>query len=361
MKLIVTIPAHNEGRTVGRVVRGALSPIEGVKQIEVWVVDDVSSDDTAAVAEAAGASVIRLQHRTGLGSVFGRGLQQARVRDADVMVNIDGDGQFDPADIPELIRPIVEGRADFVTCTRFAGGRRPEMPAVKYWGNRAVVWLINRLCGHGAGFTDVSCGFRALNREAMYRLTLFGRFTYTQEVFMDLFRKQLRFAEVPLAVRGQREHGRSRVASNVFHYGLHSGMIMLRAVRDIKPLKFFGLLSGVGFALSGLMAVGLIGWYLATGGTSPFTSLVTVNGVAVLLSLMLLALGMMADMMARHRQVSEELLYLARKKTYGRGRSTTPPAPAADLADRGPRDEALTPRVNAEAVEAMLESPGAVR
>ncbi len=316
MKLIVTIPAHNESRTIGGVVRGALAPLDGVAETRVFVIDDLSTDDTAAVAEAAGATVVRLRHRMGLGNVFKMALQQARTHRADLMVNIDGDGQFNPEDIAKLIAPLLRDDADFVTCTRFAQGHRPQMPAIKYWGNQVVVGLINRLCGYGARFTDVSCGFRAFNREALFRLTLFGKFTYTQEVFMDLFRKNLRIVEVPLPVRGQREFGKSRVASNVLRYGMHSGMIMLRAVRDIKPLKFFGSLSLIMFGFSVTLAVGLLGWYAATGGTSPFTSLITVNGVTLLLSFVLLTVGMLADMIGRHRQITEELLYLARQKMY---------------------------------------------
>ena len=319
MKLIVTIPAHNEARTVGAVVRGALAPREGVTQTQVLVIDDLSTDNTAAVAEAAGATVIRLRHRMGLGNVFAVALQQARIRRADLMVNIDGDGQFDPAHIDQLIAPLLRDDADFVTCTRFAGGHRPDMPAVKYWGNQVVVGLINRVCGCGARFTDVSCGFRAFNHEALHRLTLFGKFTYTQEVFMDLFRKNLRILEVPLPVRGQREFGRSRVASSVLRYGLHSGMIMLRAVRDIKPLKFFGTLSLLMFLFSLGLGLGLVGWYLTAGKTSPFTSLITVDGVALVLAFVLLTVGMLADMISRHRQITEELLYLARRKHYDQG------------------------------------------
>ena len=337
MQLIVTIPAHNEARTVGEVVRGALAPIDGVSRTRVFVIDDLSTDNTAAVAEAAGATVIRLRHRMGLGNVFAVALQQARLHRADIMVNIDGDGQFDPGDIARLIAPLLRDDADFVTCTRFADGHRPDMPAVKYWGNQVVVGLINRVCGYGARFTDVSCGFRAFNHEALHRLTLFGKFTYTQEVFLDLFRKNMRIVEVPLPVRGQREFGRSRVASSVLRYGMHSGMIMLRAVRDIKPLKFFGTLSLLMFLFSLGLGLGLAGWYLTTGKTSPFTSLITVDGVAVVLSFVLLTVGMLADMIGRHRQITEELLYLARRKHYDPPAAGTDRPPTAQpAADRGP-------------------------
>ena len=365
MKLVVMIPAFNEAATIGDVVRRVPRQIRGCTSVEVLVVNDRSTDDTAELARKAGATVVSLVRRNGLGLVFRTGMEQAIRMGAGIIVNIDGDGQFAPEDIPELIDPIRRGDADFVTCTRFADpAHRPRMPRIKYWGNQMVVSLINRICGRNASFTDVSCGFRAFSREAAYRLTLFGNFTYTQEVFIDLFRKGMRIQEVPLKVRGQREHGKSRVASNVLHYGVHSLMIMLRTVRDVKPLKFFGAISTILFVLGGGCALFLVGWWLMTGRTSPFTSLVAVSGVLVTLSFMLLVLALLADMIGRHRQISEELLYLARRRAYAKSLMTmTSPvaaeAPAANaekpLLPDG-KDQPDQPRHDAALAMAQVEN-----
>src|SRR2546421_7942942 len=215
-------------------------------------------------------------------------------RGAHIIVNIDGEGQFAPADIAKLVHPILEGEADFVTCSRFADPDLwPEMPRVKFWGNRMVTNIINWVCG-GTSFTDVSCGFRAFNREAAYRLTLFGRFTYTQETFIDLFSKGLRMAEVPLKVRGVREHGKSRVASSIWKYATNSLPIILRAMRDIQPLKFFG---GIAMALflMGAITLGFVsGWYLFRHKTTPFTSFIPISGVLITLSFLLGVLALLA-------------------------------------------------------------------
>ena len=316
MKLVVTIPALNEENTIAQVVAGVPRKIPGVSEVEVIVVNDGSDDKTAERAAEAGAIVVTLHNRPGLGKVFGTGLERAMRRGADIIVNIDGDGQFDPADIAKLVHPILEGDADFVTCSRFADPDLwPEMPKVKFWGNRAVTNIINWVCG-GTEFTDVSCGFRAFNREAAYRLTLFGRFTYTQETFIDLFAKGLRMQEVPLRVRGVREHGNSRVASSIFKYAFNSLPIILRAMRDIQPLKFFGGIALLLFIPGVLMGGFVSGYYLIEGRTSPYTSLITMSGVLIVLSFMLGMLALLADMLGRHRKISEELLYLARRKVY---------------------------------------------
>ncbi len=338
MKLIVIIPALNEQATIARVVRGVPRRIAGIDDIKVIVLDDGSSDSTAIEAEAAGATVISLTGRRGLGVVFRTGLEKALRRGADVIVNIDGDGQFDPADIPALIAPILEDRADFVTCTRFADRRRRrDMPAVKYWGNRLVTRMINLIC-EGTCFTDVSCGFRAFSRDAACRLTLFGRFTYTQETFIDLVAKGVRIVEVPLAVRGEREYGQSRVCPSVWRYAVGTLPIILRAMRDIQPLKFFGKI-GLLFGLFGAaMGAFVLGWYLVHHRTSPFSSLIVVSGMLIIVALLMGVLALLADMMGRHRKITEELLYLARQRGYSRRSRRTGRVRADTQGDDGARE-----------------------
>ncbi len=355
MKLVVTIPALNEEKTIYQVVSGVPRDIPGITETEVIVLNDGSTDNTAAEAKRAGAIVINLPGKGGLGHVFRTGLERAMRRGADIMVNIDGDGQFNPDDIRKLIQPLLKDEADFVTCSRFSDpALRPTMPIVKYYGNKIVTKMINWICG-GTKFTDVSCGFRAFNREAAYRLTLFGRYTYTQECFIDLFSKGLRMTEVPLKVRGVREFGKSRIASSIFKYATNSFPIILRAMRDIQPLKFFGgiamMLLMMGVLTGGFVGVWFIfntetnpildksGNFIIQNGsrvletihkTTPFTSLIPIAGVLVTLSFLLGALALLADMMGRHRRISEEMLYLARRRVYSSKRTvrvTLPPVP----------------------------------
>jgi hypothetical protein len=330
MKLVVTIPAQNEEKTIAQVVRGVPRELPGITEVEVIVMDDGSTDATARLAREAGAIVVPIHGRPGLGRVFKTGMDRAMRRGADIICNIDGDGQFNPADIAKLVIPILSDDADFVTCSRFKDPSLwPTMPKVKFWGNGVVTRMINWVCG-GTTFSDVSCGFRAFSREAAYRLTLFGRYTYTQECFIDLFSKGMRIVEVPLAVRGVREHGKSRVAGSVIKYATNSLPIIVRAMRDIQPLKFFGGIAATLAIPSLAMALIVAGWYGYTAiledraRTSPFTQLITISGIGLVLAFGMGMLALLADMMGRHRRISEELLYLARKKLYQNRR---PPKP----------------------------------
>jgi hypothetical protein len=277
---------------------------------------------------AAGATVVPINGRPGLGPVWRLGMERAIRGGADLIVNLDGDGQFDSRDVAKIIQPLLAGECDFVTCTRFAGGGPVgRMPMVKRLGNRAVTWMTNAVCG--TNLTDVSCGFRAYNREAAYRLAQFGRWTYTEECIVYLVSRGLRIREMPFRVLGEREHGQSRVAGNVVYFASHLVHILVRAVRDGRPLKFFGILSFL-LGLPGvLMLLYLAGWYLATGATSPFTQLMTLGGVSMTVGLVVGVLALLADMVSRHRLIQEEMLYLARCRAYGR-EATAPPASAPE-------------------------------
>ncbi len=247
---------------------------------------------------------------------------------ADLIVNLDGDGQFRSSDVAEIVRPLLAGECDFVHCTRFAaGGPLGRMPAIKRAGNWLVTRLANFICG--TAFTDVSCGFRAYNREAAYRLSQFGRWTYTEECIVYLVGRGLRIKEMPFPVLGEREFGKSRVASNVVYFASHLLHIMMRAVRDGKPMKFFGVVAAAALVPGMVMLVGIGIWTLVMQTTTPFNAALTVGIVVTLIGVLLTVLALLADMVSRHRLIHEELLYLARCRFYASPQADDVPESAA--------------------------------
>ncbi len=320
MKLAVIIPALNEEENIGRVIAGIPREMTGVDETVIFVIDDGSHDGTAQAARAAGAQVISHHSNRGVGQSFQTGLKAALECGADLMVNIDGDGQFLPEEIPLLIGPILAGEADFVPADRFSDGsgglRKPEnMSGVKYWGNQVMSDLIGRLSGQR--YNDVSCGFRAYSREAMLQLNLTGVFTYTQESFLDLSFKRLRIQPVAVTIRYFPER-KSRVAGNLFSYTLRTLNIILRAYRDFQPLRFFIYLGLPPFTIGTAALLFMLWHYWMYRAFSPYKAVGFVGIYLVSLGLILFIFGFLADMFMRLRQTQERILYYEKRRTYGR-------------------------------------------
>lgn len=324
MHLLVGIPAFNEAATIKEVIAAIPRRLDGVDDITVVVIDDGSTDDTGALAREVGAEVVRHPQNSGVGVAFQSIVRHALAVRADLLVTLDGDGQFAPADIGKLIAPLLDGSALVCTASRFADAKLvPQMPWVKKWGNRRVAGLVNRLTGHR--YADVSCGFRAYAREALLRLTVFHSFTYTHETFLDLAAKGIPIVEVPLSIRGTREHGKSKVASSVLRYGLRTAQIMLYTYRDQRPLRLCAWLAAP-FALAGTV---LLVWsWLTLRDTGSWLKWAAFTGGAAFgVAIVTLFFGFMADIATRLRRNQEEMLYWLRRNAPPSGEVRSKPAP----------------------------------
>ncbi|MBN2300905.1 MAG: glycosyltransferase family 2 protein [Lentisphaerae bacterium] len=318
MKLVYSLPALNEERTISSVLKSLPKNLSGIDEIICLVVNDGSIDKTAEIASDAGAIVLTHASTRGVGAAFHTGKNYALSKGADIVVTIDADGQFNVEDVPALIAPIVEGKADFVTGTRFADpDNRPEMPIVKYWGNMMMCHIVNALAK--TSLSDVSCGFRAYSCEALLRLNLFGDFTYTQEVIMSLAFSDIRISELPITVRGVRQFGKSRVANNLVKYAIQTSKIIMRTYRDYRPLSFFMELCIVFFVPSLILAVFLFTHFMTTGQITPHKWAAFVSGGFFLISLQFAIVGILADMNNRTRSTVEEILVNQKRDILKRG------------------------------------------
>jgi glycosyltransferase involved in cell wall biosynthesis len=301
--------------TVGRVVRTVPRRVHGLGEVVIVVIDDGSTDDTAQVARLAGARVVRHAVPQGVGAVFHRALDLLIEEAADILVFIDGDGQFNAADIPKVIGPILEGQADFVSASRYHEKSPPQRQVfAKRFGNwgmsRLVSWLIGqRIC-------DAACGFRAYSAEVVMNMNLTGRFTYTQEAILDIAFKRFRIMEVPIRVRGTRRHGQSKVAGNLFKYGLSALAIIGRVYRDYMPLRFFGLLAGLQLTIATCLTGFFVWHYLEKGKFTPYLSVGLLAGFLYMMGALTCLTGLLADMSARTRMSIEKLLYCERQRRH---------------------------------------------
>lgn len=316
VKLIVMIPAFNEEGVIANVIRNIPRNVSSIKSVEVLVMDDKSTDNTVKVSKNAGADyVITNEVNQGLGQNFKKGINHALRLGADIIVNIDADGQFNSKDIPKLIQPILNKEADVVTCSRFIDPSIVKnMPFRRKIGNLLFANIINRITGRS--LTDVSCGFRAYSREAAFRLNLFGSFTYTHESIIDLTNKNMRISEIALPVVYFEER-RSLISGNLISYGVRSLNIMIRATRDTQPLSFFGRPALL------LLFIGLIGiafsfgYWLIYHATTPVRFLFQVSVFLAVFGISLGILALLADMLKTIKMNQEEMIYRMKKGEYG--------------------------------------------
>lgn len=319
MKLIVVSICKDEVKTIGEVLDRIPQELPSITTIEKWVIDDGSTDNTAEVAKKHGAYVRSDGSQKRLAVRFREATELALSRGADLMVNIDGDLQFMPEEISDLIKPIIDNKADFVAADRFTERgtgkvRRPEnMPVAKYWSNKLGTAIIGRLSGHD--FRDVTCGFRAYNRDALYALNLHSAYTYTQESFQVLAMKRLRIMAIPVTIKYYPGR-KSRVVRSFSQFLVGSGINILRAYRDYAPLKFFGTLGNAFFVL-GLVSLGftLVHW-VVTSRLTPYKFMGFAGLYFVTLAILVWVIGLVADMFDRMLGNQERIIERLKRLEY---------------------------------------------
>lgn len=320
MKLIVFSICKDEDQTIGELLDRIPQKISGVSTIEKWVIDDGSTDNTAQVAIKHGASVARDGDQKRLAFRFREAVEIALARRADVMVNIDGDLQFSPEDIPKMVEPIVRDEADFVAADRFSDEltgkyRRPDsMSLSKYLGNRLGAKVVSSLSKHN--FHDVTCGFRAYNRKALFALNTDGAHTYTQESFQVLAMKRLRILAVPVGVKYYPER-KSRVVKSIMHYIAVSTVSILRSYRDFAPLRFFGWLGLIPFTIGLAFLIFFLGHWVVAGQFSPYKFTGFAGMYFLTMGIIFWALGLVADMLSRMLNNQEKILERVKRIELG--------------------------------------------
>jgi glycosyltransferase involved in cell wall biosynthesis len=196
-RLCVLLPAYNEAAGIASLIgRIKAVHLDGI-ELTVLVVNDGSRDDTAQVAAAAGAVVVSHPINRGVGAGFRTGLEWAREHGFDLLLHMDSDGQLLAEEIPEVVAPVAVGEADLAVGSRFIDGARPDnLARWKAFGLTSVARSIGLLTGYR--LTDVSCGFRCMNRRVMEAIDPSFDYDYIQESLIQALAAHARVVEVPV-------------------------------------------------------------------------------------------------------------------------------------------------------------------
>ena len=302
MKLIIQIPCLNEAATLGAALATLPRKVEGFEMVEWLVVDDGSTDGTAELARKLGVDhVIRHPVNRGLATAFMTGIDAALQHGADVIVNTDADNQYEAADIPLLLQPILEHRADMVI------GARPIAQTEHF------SWIKKKLQRFGswavriASKTDVAdapSGFRAMTRETAMRLNVFNAYTYTLETIIQAGLSNLAVVSVP--VRTNPDLRPSRLVKSIPNYVKRSLVTILRVFVTYRPLALFMWTSAILTLIGMALGVRYLGYLFAGDGGGHVQSLI-LAALCIMLGAMSFMIGLIADLIATNRKLLEQV------------------------------------------------------
>jgi glycosyltransferase involved in cell wall biosynthesis len=308
MRLIIQIPCLDEEESLPGTLADLPRTVPGFDTVEWLVIDDGSSDRTVDVAVAHGVDhVVRLTSHKGLAAAFGAGLDTALKLGADVLVNTDADNQYRAEDIPRLVRPILAGEADMVV------GDRRGKGSEAFVGSKRLLqglgsWVVRR--ASQTQIPDTTSGFRAYNREAALQLQVVSSFTYTLETVIQAGKLLIATAHVPVGTNPVTRP--SRLAGSTGAYVRRGSLDVFRIWAQYEPLRLFWTAAAL-LALPALVLFVRFGVFFASGEGSGHVQSLVFGAVLFNVAAVLAALGVIGDLLATQRLLTQRTLERVRR------------------------------------------------
>jgi glycosyltransferase involved in cell wall biosynthesis len=308
MKLIIQIACYNEEETLPETLGALPKKLEGIDDIETLIIDDGSSDRTVEAAEKHGVDhIISFKKNQGLSRSFMAGLNACLKHGADIIVHTDADNQYNAGDIPKLIQPILDGKADMVIGTRPISRVKNFSPLKKLL-QKIGSWLVRRV-SHTT-VMDAPSGFRAISQNSALKLNVFNNFTYTHETIIQAGLKNMVVVSVPVRVNETRRP--SRLFKSIWSYISRSFIAILRMVVVYRPFRFFLSLGLMFFAAGSLCGIRYV-YYIFIGEGAGHVQSVVLGGVLIGIGFQMVLVAFVADLLGVNRKLMEEIQYRLRK------------------------------------------------
>ncbi len=305
MKLIIQIPCFNEEETLPMVFKKMPKKIEGVDVIEYQIIDDGSTDKTIEVAKKLGVKhIVRYngKNRRWLGRAFKLGLDNALKNGADILVNTDGDNQYPSERIPDLIKPILEGRAEIVIGDRKTSSIK-EFSFIKKMLQKLGSGLTQMAAG--SEVRDAVSGFRAYSRVAMIKINVVTNYTYTVDTVIQASKKGLDIVWLPINVNAKTRE--SRLIKSLFSKLKKSGFNILRMFAIYEPFKTFLYISSI-FFLFAAITLGRFFYFFLIGQGDGYIQSVTLGAISLVVGVQLVSLGILAELISVNRKLVEDTI-----------------------------------------------------
>jgi glycosyltransferase involved in cell wall biosynthesis len=309
MKLIIQIPCFNEEAQLPATLADLPRRVPGFDTVEWLIIDDGSTDRTVDVAVAHGVDhIVSFTNNKGLAAGFQAGLDACLKLGADVIVNTDADNQYDGACIPDLVAPILEGRADMVVGDRRVMTIEHFSPFKKRL-QRLGSWVVRQ--ASSTTVPDTTSGFRAYNREAALAIQPVSKFTYTLETLIQAGKLNAAVDHVP--IRTNPKTRESRLFPSTSAYVRRNGLSIFRIYSQHQPLKVFW----TGAALFGVIGLALFVYFIvdfiAHGGRAGHIQLLIAGAVLFNAAMLLGALGVIGDLLDAQRTLSQRTFERVRR------------------------------------------------
>ena len=302
-KLIIQIPCYNEEATLGLTLSELPRELPGIDRVEWLIVNDGSRDRTVEVALANGVDhVVNLTHNQGLAYAFMAGIEACLRAGADIIVNTDADNQYCAADIPKLIQPILDRRAEIVIGARPIAKIKHFSPVKKFLQGFGS-WVV-RLASN-TQVADAPSGFRAISREAAMQLNVFNEYTYTLETIIQAGQKGMAVISVPIRTNGYLRP--SRLVKSIPSYVQRSLFTILRIFMTYKPLRFFMILGSIPFSIGMLLGIRWVVLFVLEAGTRSRAPSLILAAILILIGFQIWMFSLVADLLAVNRKVLEDI------------------------------------------------------
>ncbi len=301
MKLIIQIPCYNEAETLAIALKELPRELEGFDKVEWLIINDGSIDDTVKVAKECGVDhIVNFKYNQGLAKGFMAGLRECLKQGADVIVNTDADNQYEAKDIPKLVAPILEGRAEYVVGARPISQTEHFSPAKKLL-QKLGSWVVRK--ASRTDIPDAPSGFRAISRECAMQLNVYNNYTYTLETIIQAGQKNMAITSVP--IRTNEDLRPSRLLSSIPNYIKKSIGTIVRISVVYKSFQFFMTIAAILFGLGLLLGIRYLFFYFGGDGAGHIQSVI-LSGILMGMGFQTALIAFVADLLSVNRKLLEE-------------------------------------------------------